>query len=145
MALKSTLIGLFLYPSMSGSIRISTILFYQRVFAVGRMMRITLWVLLALQILYIIAFTITPGFLCRPVSAISNVFDVLIYCSFPYFTVNQTCVYIISIIFDSILAVIPVVIVFRLQMNSRRKQAVAFVFLFGLRCVLSTATRSMST
>ncbi|KAK8112005.1 uncharacterized protein PG998_008462 [Apiospora kogelbergensis] len=82
---RSALIATFLYPSVSGTIRISTVLFYQRVFAVGRAMKIALHVLLALQVVFIIVFTVTPGFICQPISAINDPFTVLVQCDFKFF------------------------------------------------------------
>lgn len=95
-------------------------------------MKIALHVLLALQVVFIIVFTVTPGFICQPISAINDPFTVLVQCDFKFFSINQTCVYLVSILLDLLLVIVPVMIVSKLHMDNKRRRALAFVFLFGL-------------
>src|SRR3954462_14682416 len=59
----------FLYPAMTASVRISILLFYYRIFA--RTHTATRWIvrcLLCLTAVYLVVYSIIPGFICRPIS-----------------------------------------------------------------------------
>lgn len=126
---------MFMYPSMSGTIRISTVFFYKRLFSHDRTTKIALDVLLYFQVAYIIAFTITPAFICNPIWKIKEPTEVLLYCKFDYYSANQTAVYVVSIASDIALAIFPIIIVYKLQLPAKKRITAALIFLFGARYV----------
>lgn len=132
---QSVLVSVFLYPSMSGTIRISTVFFYQRLFSHDRVTKWALWGLMAFQAAYIIVFTITPAFACRPISKIKVPTEVLLYCDIKYHTSNLTAMYVTSIASDLALAVFPILIVYKLQLPAKKRITAAVIFLFGARYV----------
>ncbi|KAH7322481.1 hypothetical protein B0I35DRAFT_425871 [Stachybotrys elegans] len=127
----TTLASTFLYPSVSGAIRISSVLFFQRLFAHGTKSKWFLWILLALQVVYIIVFSIISGFLCDPIREIQDPFEVLMFCDFDLFFNTRTSVYVLAIAFDLALAIFPMVIVYRLQMPAKKRITAAAIFLVG--------------
>jgi hypothetical protein len=120
---------------MSGMIRISTVFFYQRLFSHDRVTKWALWGLMGFQVAYIIAFTITPAFACSPISKIKVPTEVLLYCDYNYFTSNLTSMYVVSITSDLVLAVFPILIVYKLQLPAKKRVTAAVIFLFGARYV----------
>ncbi|KAK7996412.1 hypothetical protein PG989_004452 [Apiospora arundinis] len=128
---QSILAATFLYPAMSGSIRISILLFYRRIFAPEQALKRVLWVLMALQLAYIVAFSITPAFICTPIWKIKYPLEILSSCDLLYYNANLTSVYIISMAFDLMLAVLPIFFLSKLQMTRTRRYRAALIFVVG--------------
>jgi hypothetical protein len=121
---------------MSGSIRISVLLFYRRIFGVNRTTTRLIWALIILQGVYIIGFSISPAFLCSnfnqgPYTWATN-------CSLHYFTVTQTTLYTASLALDTILYLLPVYPMAKLQMGPKSRTKVITIFSVGAAWVHST-------
>ncbi|KAK8085981.1 hypothetical protein PG994_000955 [Apiospora phragmitis] len=128
---QSILAATFLYPAMSGSIRISILLFYRRIFSPERALRRVLWFFMALQTAYIVAFSVTPAFICNPIWKIKYPLEILTSCDLLFYNANLTSVYVVSIAFDLTLAVLPIFFLSKLQMTRTRRLRAALIFVFG--------------
>ncbi|KAI0468863.1 hypothetical protein F4859DRAFT_516613 [Xylaria cf. heliscus] len=123
----------FLYPVMSGAIRISILLFYNRVFASGsgklfnRCLRVVTWI----QVPYILAFSIAPGFICRPFNVAWNPIERGPFCSYFYWNAVIISLYSLSFLFDLALLILPIIPVLKLQMPLQRRVGVTVMFLLG--------------
>ncbi|KAK8110339.1 uncharacterized protein PG998_006796 [Apiospora kogelbergensis] len=124
--------SLWLYPAMSGSIRISVLLFFRRIFGIDRTTNKIILVLLGLQAAYIITFSITPAFICKNFGDSVTFFDFGTHCSQKYFANIQTAMYTFSLAFDVVLFSLPVYPMFKLQMNKQHRVKVLFIFMCGI-------------
>ncbi|KAH7309212.1 hypothetical protein B0I35DRAFT_413042 [Stachybotrys elegans] len=100
-------------------------LFGKRIFSQNRASNLFLWVFFALQIGYIIAFSIVPGFICNPIDRIGNSFEALVYCDYDYFYATRTSVYVVSMVFDVVLAIFPLVVVYQLKLAAKKRLSAA--------------------
>ncbi|KAK8040182.1 hypothetical protein PG993_008593 [Apiospora rasikravindrae] len=128
---QSILAATFLYPAMSGSIRISILLFYRRIFSPEQGLKRVLWILIALQLGYVVAFSITPAFICDPLWKIKYPLEILSSCDLLFYNANLTSVYVISIAFDLTLAILPMFFLSKLQMTRTRRYRAALIFVVG--------------
>lgn len=121
---------------MSASIRISILLLYLRVFGKGEPRRaIILYVLLALQALYVIVFSILPGFVCTPIDNVKYALEHSRYCNDPFYISVQTGLFSSSMAFDVILLIFPIFYVFKLQLPMKKR--------IGLLCIFALGTGSV--
>ena len=123
---------------MSGSIRISVLLFFRRIFGIDRTTNKIILVLLGLQAAYIITFSITPAFICKNFGDSVTFFDFGTHCSQKYFANIQTAMYTFSLAFDVVLFSLPVYPMFKLQMNKQHRVKVLFIFMCGIMCAALT-------
>ncbi|KAI9784386.1 MAG: hypothetical protein M1816_000857 [Peltula sp. TS41687] len=130
----------WLYPAMSVSIRISILLLYRRMFA-GVLPRVkySIWLLLALQGVYLVIFSILPAFICRPLHKAWNPLERRIYCNDWYYYDTQVALYSTSMAFDVILLVFPLYPVYKLQMPLKRRAGVAILFILGAAASIAAA------
>ena len=128
---QGVFIAAWMYPAMSGAIRISILFFYRRLFAkASTFYRNATWVLIAMQAAYIITFEIIPGFSCTPIADGWEPVRRLTSCTDLY--IDATIgLYSVSLAFDVILLVFPLWIVFRLQMPIKKRIGVSVIFLIG--------------
>lgn len=123
----------WLYPVMSGSIRVSILLFYLRIFGRGTRSRTTsfLWGLLVLQGVYVIVFSIMPGFVCRPLRYAWVPTERVLYCNDFFYSYLTIALYVVSLVFDAVLLVFPVFPVMKLRLPLRKRLGVIVIFALG--------------
>ncbi|KAI1113088.1 hypothetical protein F5Y14DRAFT_462790 [Nemania sp. NC0429] len=138
---KGLVAGAWLYPIMSASIRVSIILFYQRVFStgVGRLFNRLLWSLLVLQGLYVIAFSITPTFTCHPTYYGWQFYGQAEHCDYRYYNNNTVALYGASLAFDISLLLFPLHPISKLQLPGKRKLGLSAIFALGAGASVATA------
>ena len=117
---------------MTASIRISILLFYQRMFATSmNRAKYGIWLLLALQIIYLVVFSLLPAFICQPLYKAWDPLEREKYMNDWYYYYTQVALYSVSMSFDVILLVMPLYHVFKLQMPLRKRIGVAVMFMLG--------------
>ncbi|KAM7215914.1 hypothetical protein V8F06_008672 [Rhypophila decipiens] len=128
---KGVFISQWMYPLMSASIRAAIIFFYRSIFALAsRFYSVSLWVLLALQALYVVAFTVLPGFECTPISDGWEPLKRMTSCSDLYVT-SSLGLYGSSLAFDVILLVFPIYATSCLKMCIKKRLGVILIFGLG--------------
>ncbi|OTA55079.1 hypothetical protein K449DRAFT_425945 [Hypoxylon sp. EC38] len=138
---QSILAVTWLYPAMSAAIRVSIILFYYRIFrdGHGKLFEYSVWVLLALQAIYVVVFSILPGFICRPFRYAWLPLERAPYCSTDYWNAAQITLYSVSLAFDVILLVFPIFPISKLQMPWKRRFGVSIMFMLGASASIASA------
>ncbi|KAI4122335.1 MAG: hypothetical protein LQ338_005874 [Usnochroma carphineum] len=122
----------WLYPAMSVSIRISVLFFYQRIFSTPQSrIKYVIWLLLALQAVYLIVYSVLPVFICRPLYKAWHPLERQQYFNDWYYYYLQVALYSTSMTFDVILLVFPIYPVFKLQMPLKKRLGVAIMFMLG--------------
>ncbi|KUJ09021.1 uncharacterized protein LY89DRAFT_741320 [Mollisia scopiformis] len=128
---KGIFVAAWMYPLMSASIRVSILLFYRRIFAKGYLFySSTIWILLALQGAYVIAFEIIPGFSCHPIADAWDPVNRITNCSDLYINATEA-LYSTSLAFDVILLIFPIYAISRLQMPLKKRLGVFVIFILG--------------
>lgn len=123
---------MWLYPIMSAAIRVSTLLFYRRIFGKSsKTMRTIIWVLLGLQGAYVIAFSVAPAFVCNPYYYAWMPLERAKHCSDTYYANSQAVLYGVSMFFDSVLLVLPIFPVMKLHMSVGKRIGIAVIFALG--------------
>ncbi|KAL7625720.1 hypothetical protein AAE478_004943 [Parahypoxylon ruwenzoriense] len=126
------LAGLFLYPAMSASVRAAILLLYLRIFAKGSQHRtILLYILLALQGIYVIVFSILPAFVCHPADNVKYPLEHAKYCDDLYYAAIQTGLFSVSLGFDVVLLVVPIFWVLKLQLPLKKRIGLIVIFVLG--------------
>ncbi|MCJ1247588.1 hypothetical protein MMC30_004803 [Trapelia coarctata] len=137
---KGIIGSVWLYPAMTASIRISILLFYQRMFATSlNRAKFAIWLLLALQIVYLVVFSILPAFICKPLYKAFEPLEREMYMNDWYYYYTQVALYSVSMAFDVILLVMPLYPVFKLQMPMKRRIGVALMFMLGAAASIAAA------
>jgi hypothetical protein len=117
---------------MTGAIRISILFFYYRVFVTPQArLKLVIQALLALQIVYLVVYSVLPAFMCRPLYKAWHPLERELYCNDWYYYHLQVALYSTSMAFDIILLILPLYPVWKLQMPVKRRLSVAFVFMLG--------------
>lgn len=125
---KGAFIAIWIYPALSAAIRISILLFYHRLFSKAEAIyRQIIWGLIALQGMYLVAFEIVPCFVCRPIHKAWEPIQRLKACDAGLYIDPTYWLYIISLVFDLILLIFPIFIVWRLQMTVKKRLQVIFI------------------
>lgn len=129
----------FLYPAMTGAVRISILLFYLRIFGtVNHTVRWAVRIMLALTACYIIIYSIMPGFICRPIRLVWMLLErTPENCnSNEWYYQYTVSLYAASVAFDVILLTIPIIPVWNLQTSwQKRVGAIAMFSLGASSCV----------
>ena len=113
-------------------IRISILLFYQRIFATpNSRIKYIIYVLLAAQAVYLVVYSILPAFICKPLYKAWHPLERQLYFNDWYYYYTQVALYSTSMAFDAILLVFPLYPVFKLQMPLKRRAAIAVLFMLG--------------
>ena len=117
---------------MTFFIRCSILLLYKRIFAktVPRV-KLAVHALLALQLLYLIVFSILPAFICRPLYMAWHPLERQKYFNDYYYIYENVALYATSMSLDVILLVFPLWPVMKLQTSARKKAEVAGLFMLG--------------
>ncbi|ROV92174.1 hypothetical protein VMCG_09280 [Cytospora schulzeri] len=124
--------SMWLYPAMTFWIRVSILLFYRRIFSIpGSRFRIVVYVLLALQGLYLVVYSILPGFVGHPLYKLWNPLEREEYMDDYYYYYTQVALYSTSLAFDAILLFLPIWPLWKLQMPLPRRIGIAVVFMMG--------------
>ncbi|KAG8160087.1 hypothetical protein KVR01_010724 [Diaporthe batatas] len=124
--------SMWLYPAMSFWIRVSILLFYRRLFATpGSRFLTVVNVLLVLQVVYLIVYSIIPAFVGRPLYKLWNPLERGQYMDDYYYSYTQIALYATSMAFDAILLFLPTWPLWKLQMPLRRRLSIAVVFMMG--------------
>ncbi|KAI1208144.1 uncharacterized protein F4807DRAFT_431756 [Annulohypoxylon truncatum] len=132
--------ALFLYPAMSASVRVSIILLYRRVFSKSSRYRdILLDVLLGFQGVYVIIFSIMPGFVCTPIQNAQYPLQHTQFCHDVYYANMQTALFSASLAFDTILLVIPIFWVTKLQLPLKKRIGLVIIFVLGAGASIAAA------
>jgi hypothetical protein len=123
----------WIYPAMTASIRISILFLYHRTFGAQMLIyREIIYILLALQGIYLVVFSIMPGFVCHPLDkAWTVILERHIYCSDWYYYYLSVALYSCSMAFDGILLVFPLYPISQLHLPLRRRLGVAFILILG--------------
>lgn len=117
---------------MTVSIRTSVLLLYQRIFATPQSrVRYLIYLLLALQAAYLGIYSILPAFICRPLHKAWNPLERAKYCRDWYYYHVQVALFSTSIAFDTILLVLPLYLVSKLQIPMKRRIGIAVIFMLG--------------
>ncbi|KAF2834217.1 hypothetical protein M501DRAFT_1009791 [Patellaria atrata CBS 101060] len=124
----------FLYPLMTASVRISILLFYQRIFSQAH--TVTRWairVTLSLTAIFVVVYSILPGFVCTPISYGWRLLeDRATHCkSNQYYYEYTLSLYSLSIAFDVLLIIIPIYPVMKLQMSLQKRVGAIVMFALG--------------
>jgi hypothetical protein len=137
----------FLYPAMTGAVRISILLFYHRIFHLADTpTRWVIWILLALTAVYIVVYSILPGFICRPLRAVWMLLErTPEKCkSNEWYYLYTVSLYSVSVGFDVILLLLPIYPVWKLQMPRKRKIGAILLFALGTSsCVAASYKLAM--
>ncbi|KAI5917889.1 hypothetical protein F4810DRAFT_627735 [Camillea tinctor] len=126
-----------LYSLCIWLIKISALLLYARIFKITRRFRIALWCVGGWVTAWFVCTAIVPWFNCSPVRKTIDPF-ILGQCfdRMGWFLASAF----INAITDLIILILPIPVVWQLQMTLRRKISVIFVFLLGYcSCFLSFA------
>jgi hypothetical protein len=115
---------------MSTAIRISIILFYMRIFAQRHSLLVKrlLHSLLVLQALYLIAFFIIPGFVCRPIYYSWQLEGHSTHCNLVYYNDTTVALYATSLVFDIIIFVFPIPLLAKLQLPAKKRFGLVGLF-----------------
>ncbi|CAD6593167.1 MAG: hypothetical protein ASARMPRED_007095 [Alectoria sarmentosa] len=127
----------WLYPTMTATIRISILLFYYRIFAVpGARLNLLIKIILGLQFIYLVIYSILPAFICRPLYMAWHPLERQLYFNDWYYYHIQVALYSTSMSFDIILLFLPLYPVWQLQMPLKRRASI--VRKLRLQCEMST-------
>lgn len=131
---------------MTVFIRISIVFFYQRIFATANSrLRYILWLLLTLQIVYLVVYSILPAFNCRPLHMAWHPLERHEYCNDWYYYHTQVALYSTSMAFDIILLVFPLYPTFKLQLPLRKRIGISVIFMLGAGYVFHPSNLILST
>ena len=130
--LQGILGSAWVYPAMTCAIRTSILLFYQRVFATPQSrLRYPIWLLLALQAVYLVVYSILPAFICRPLYKAWHPLERQQYFNDWYYYYTQVALFSTSMAFDVILLVFPLYPVFKLQLPLKKRIGISVIFALG--------------
>ena len=130
--LQGILGSAWLYPAMTVSIRTSVLLLYQRLFATPKpRIKYIIRLLLALQAVYLVVYSILPAFICRPLYKAWHPLERQQYFRDWYYYYTQVALFSTSMAFDTILLVLPLYLVSKLQLPLRKRIGVAVMFMLG--------------
>ncbi|EED12000.1 hypothetical protein TSTA_000740 [Talaromyces stipitatus ATCC 10500] len=123
----------WIYPAMTASIRTSILLLYRRTFAAQTpYMKFAIWILLILQGIYLVVFSIMPGFICHPINkAWTAVLKRHEYCNDWYYYYMSVALYSCSMAFDGILLFIPIYPIMKLHLPLRQRLGIVVIFMLG--------------
>ena len=114
-------------------IRLSVVLFYYRIFGKDRWFKIALWITSAILIAWFIALTVLAVFQCSPVARQWD-YSIPGHCFSLYGTfVGVT---ISNVFVDVLLLVLPLPMLWKLQIKLKKKIALIANFMLGYRCVV---------
>lgn len=117
---------------MTASIRTSILLFYHRTFGTTQdRMKLAVGVMLLLQAVYLVVYSILPAFICRPLYMAWHPLQRQRFFNDWYYYYTQVALYSTSMAFDAILLVMPLFPIFRLQLPMRKRVGVAVMFMLG--------------
>ncbi|ETS83835.1 hypothetical protein PFICI_05711 [Pestalotiopsis fici W106-1] len=138
---KGVVVTTWLYPIMSATIRISILLFYRRIFAIanGAFMNYAIWILLGLQVAYIITFCVLPAFMCQQLHYAWDVYEHPLHCNDWYYFWSQIALYSASMAFDTILLFFPIIPVVRLHLPTIKRVGVLVIFMLGAGASIASA------
>ncbi|KAK7949563.1 hypothetical protein PG988_016202 [Apiospora saccharicola] len=136
---KGVVVSSWLYPTLSASIRVSTLLFYRRIFAkTDPRLKLVIWALLALQGVYVAVYSVLPAFVCDPIRYAWRPLERQLHCSDRYYAMTHISLYAVSMAFDFVLLIVPVAPVWKLQMPVAKR--IGTVVLFSLGAAASVAS-----
>ncbi|MCJ1231630.1 hypothetical protein MMC12_008309 [Toensbergia leucococca] len=131
----------WLYPAMTASIRTSILLFYYRLFGTPGVSRLkwVIKVMLVLQVIYLVVYSILPAFICRPLYMAWHPLERQLYFKDWYYYNIQVALYSTSMAFDVVLLVLPLYPVWQLQLPIRKRASIAFVLMLGAAASIAAA------
>ncbi|KAL8916331.1 MAG: hypothetical protein Q9172_006351 [Xanthocarpia lactea] len=131
----------WLYPATTCAIRISILLFYQRIFVPTPKARIkyVIWFLLALQAVYLVVYSILPAFICKPLNKAWQPLERQQYFDDWYYYYTQVALFSTSMAFDAILLVFPLYPVMKLQLPLKKRIGVSILFMMGAAASIAAA------
>ncbi|KAL8973614.1 MAG: hypothetical protein Q9197_002140 [Variospora fuerteventurae] len=123
-----------IYISATPAIKVAALLMYRRIFTTPKFWKVT-HAMMALVVAWWLAETIAAVFLCVPVNAWWDHTPGAKCMSLRSFDLAFA---IINIVFDFVILLLPVNMVWRLRINNAQKVALTFVFLLGgLECIIA--------
>ncbi|KAF2463677.1 uncharacterized protein BDR25DRAFT_297833 [Lindgomyces ingoldianus] len=138
---KGLVMTSFLYPLASGFVRISILLFYDRVFSkASKPMRIVIRASLVFVGCYIAGFVTYAGFLCKPLHKFWKPFERREYCGDNVnYWIYTALLYSVSLLQDLELLFLPIGSVIGLQMPLKRRIGVIIIFALGTSACVAAA------
>ena len=135
---KSTLASSFLYPVMMSAVRISVLLFYRRLIgAIHQNLQYCIKGLILLTIPYVITYEVLLGLMCTPPSSFWKPFRRNTDCGDVYYYKLHISLYSVSLIFDIIILLLPMKVIWELKLRVRQKIAVCVLIGFGASYAIS--------
>ena len=123
-------IAVVFYSITIGMIKISALLFYARLFKTKGRMVMALWITGGTIVFWTLFLVIYPWTFCKPLAKIYNPLVKGVCKTMPEWNLSST---VINCLLDFIVLLLPMPIIWNLQMNTRRKLAYFIVFLLGYR------------
>lgn len=112
----------------SGLVKLSILAFYLRIFNVLQYIRLSVWSLIVLDLIWLISVTIAHGLECIPVAKIWD--D-----SLPGHCLNTVALFmigsIVDVVMDFLILFLPLPAIMRLQMGLSKKISLVFIFALG--------------
>ena len=130
---KGIIGAMWLYPVMSMAIRLSILLFYQRIFG-NRGCTVLNWaiqLLIASQGIYLVIYSILPAFVWSPLDMAWDPERRTGYMRDIYYYHSQLALFVTSMVFDVVLLFLPVWPIMNLQMPFRRRAGVVLLLVVG--------------
>jgi hypothetical protein len=150
---KVTFASYLLWIAAGGLIKVSILLFYRRMNSrvVTRAFRIATWLNIILIAMYVVGFTLVLFLSCRPFTAFWDQFDLVrVAQGYTYKcgvdeSADLLAASIISAVQDAIVAFLPTVLYWNLQIPVRQKMALGAIFALGYVVVAVAALRAYYT
>ena len=122
------LVALVFYATTIWLIKVSALLLYARIFKIDRKFITALWVTGGIVTAWYICTAIVPWTFCRPYRKIIDPFlEGVCYNAEPWYTASAF----MNAFFDLVVLILPVPVVWRLQMTLRRKLVITMLFFVG--------------
>ncbi|KAI4270406.1 MAG: hypothetical protein LQ337_006703 [Flavoplaca oasis] len=114
---------------------------FKRIFVTNSQARIkyAIWLLLALQLVYLVVYSILPAFICRPLYKAWHPLERPNYFNDWYYYYTQVALYSTSMAFDAILLVFPLYPVMKLQLPFKKRIGVSVLFMMGAAASIAAA------
>jgi hypothetical protein len=126
-------VSVVFYSIAIGMIKISALLFYARLFKTKGRMVMALWIVGGATVIWTIFLVIYPWTFCKPLAKTIKPLLKGVCQSRPAWNIVST---VINFALDLITLLLPMPVIWKLQMNMKRKIAYLAVFVLGYRYVL---------
>ncbi|OCL09617.1 hypothetical protein AOQ84DRAFT_259372, partial [Glonium stellatum] len=136
------LVGIFLWTLSNTCVRVSVLLLYIRIFPVHRLVIFSLFFIIC-NVLFATGILVSACLLCRPFAYNWNRVTIQGHCG------NQLAfniwMGIINLVFDLIIVILPMPIIWKLQMSIAKKVSIILIFSMGFGLCIITLLRVIET